>query len=120
MNNQVNEARLLCTTDAQVWAEEFAKVQPTVDEGLMIGWFANAIETGRRAGKVIEELEQAVFEALGAASVCWDGNRLGVFQSDKAREIGLELVAWIENRYERKQAPAPSSAGFGAKPRPAC
>jgi hypothetical protein len=44
------------TTDARVWAEEFCKRfgvhDPTTDndvddpKGLMIGWFANAIETG--------------------------------------------------------------------------
>ncbi len=27
---------------------EFHKVQPDVDVGLMIGWFANAIETAKR------------------------------------------------------------------------
>ena len=32
---------------AAVWAEEFAKVHPEIDQGLMIGWFANAIETAR-------------------------------------------------------------------------
>lgn len=42
--------RLYSTTDAQVWAEEFMKVVKSgavVDEGLMIGWFANAIETAK-------------------------------------------------------------------------
>ena len=39
--------RLYATTDAAVWAEEFAKVRPDVDQGLMIGWFANAIETAK-------------------------------------------------------------------------
>ena len=43
----VDEARLRSTTDAMVWAEEFAKVCPDVDQGLMLGWFANAIETAK-------------------------------------------------------------------------
>ena len=41
------------TTDGQIWAQEFMRVVEsgvTVDEGLMLGWFANAIETGRSAG----------------------------------------------------------------------
>ena len=38
---KVNERRLRETTNARVWAEEFAKVCPDVDEGLMIGWFAD-------------------------------------------------------------------------------
>lgn len=35
-----------------------------------------------------------VFEALGAASVCWDSlNQAGTFHSDKAKEIGQKLLA---------------------------
>lgn len=44
---------LYATTDAAVWAAEFMAVLAEgveIDEGLMIGWFANAIETGRTAG----------------------------------------------------------------------
>lgn len=46
--------RLLDSTDARVWAKEWLGViakYPDVpyDEGTMIGWFANAIETGRQA-----------------------------------------------------------------------
>jgi len=44
----VDVERLYATTDAAVWAEEFAKVEPGVDQGLMIGWFAGAIEAGVR------------------------------------------------------------------------
>jgi hypothetical protein len=42
---KVSTERLYGTTDASVWAEEFAKVCPDVDEGFMIGWFANAMQT---------------------------------------------------------------------------
>jgi len=46
---------LLETTDAQEWAQEFMRLfgdrRDEIDEGLMISWFANAIETGRRAGE---------------------------------------------------------------------
>ena len=37
-----------------------------------------------------EDAETAVAYALGAASVCWDDNR--VFLSDRAAEIGRELI----------------------------
>jgi len=46
--------RLYATTDAEVWAEEFIGALDSgavVDFGLMVGWFANAIEVGRLAGK---------------------------------------------------------------------
>lgn len=54
MNGEMRiEEKLHSTTDARVWAEQFCKVVQagaTVDEGFMIGWFANAIETGRTVG----------------------------------------------------------------------
>lgn len=46
----VDTGRLYASTDAMVWAEEFQKVVDsgvTIDEGLMVGWFANAIETAK-------------------------------------------------------------------------
>jgi len=48
-------ARMLSnTTDARMWAWEFLDVIESgvdIDEALMVGWFANAIETGRAAGR---------------------------------------------------------------------
>jgi hypothetical protein len=52
------EHTLLATDDAMVWAEEFCRIfdgfmvsqdphgQQVVDPGLMVGWFANAMQTG--------------------------------------------------------------------------
>lgn len=40
-------------TDAQLWARAFLAMDfepDSIDEGLLIGWFANAIEAGRDAG----------------------------------------------------------------------
>lgn len=37
-------------TDAQKWAQEFVAIHGG-DEGLMISWFAGAIEAGRAAGR---------------------------------------------------------------------
>ena len=51
MTTTVDQERLFSTTDAAVWAEEFAKVAPGVDKGFMIGWFANAIETAKDFGR---------------------------------------------------------------------
>lgn len=50
--------RLHDTTDAQVWASAWIEIaqelqdagKSLIDEGWMIGWFANAIERGRDAG----------------------------------------------------------------------
>ena len=51
--SEVNTERLYSTTDAAVWAEEFHKVCPDVDEGLMIGWFANAIGTAKSSAQLV-------------------------------------------------------------------
>lgn len=41
-------------------------------------------------------LEEAVFQALGAASACWDNlEGAGVFESDRAKAIGDALMARI-------------------------
>lgn len=55
---------LLGTTDATKWAEVFRKCYSLpIDEMIMIGWFANAIETGRSAGwQSRRELEAAIRE----------------------------------------------------------
>jgi hypothetical protein len=61
------ERTLLATTDAGLWAEEFVRIfngatigspqenhssgHTYVDEGTMLAWFANAIETGRNFGR---------------------------------------------------------------------
>ena len=45
-------------------------------------------------------LETAVFQALGAASVCWDPwDGKGVFMSERAKEIGDALVAYVREMY---------------------
>lgn len=82
---------LLGTTDAQKWAEEFATVVKDkegfgLDDGLLLTWFANAIETGRMAAEkqtrqAVEDEHQRGIAAIGyisgeLAGRCgaWDGN----------------------------------------------
>jgi hypothetical protein len=50
--------KLYDTTDAIVWAHEFVTLFSEIDEGLMIGWFANAIETGRSAGRAEAQIDR--------------------------------------------------------------
>jgi hypothetical protein len=39
---------------------------------------------------------EAVFQAVGAASACWDNlEGAGVFESEKAKDIGEELMGWV-------------------------
>ena len=51
----MTELAMLASTDAREWAAEFMRLfgerREEIDEGLMISWFANAIESGRSAGQ---------------------------------------------------------------------
>jgi len=45
-------------------------------------------------------LEGAVYQALGAASVCWEHpGAAGTFDPEQAREIGDVLLAFIRDRF---------------------
>lgn len=50
-----------------------------------------------------ETLEEAVFQALGAASVCWEGVPSGIFESDKCKAIGDELMDRIREEMKRER-----------------
>ena len=64
--------RLLNTTDATVWADEFVKqawkLGHVIDEDWMRGWFANAIEIGRLAGRVETASLRELMEAAAKRS----------------------------------------------------
>ena len=50
-----------------------------------------------------EDLNQAVFMSIGAASVCWESmSGTGVFDDQRARQVGEELVAYIEDHFNPK------------------
>lgn len=43
-----------------------------------------------------KDLEEAVFTALGAASTCWENlNKAGIFESDRCKNIGDQLIKRI-------------------------
>ena len=41
--------------------------------------------------------EELIFQALGAASMCWTGAPSGTFDSSRCKQIGDELIAALEN-----------------------
>jgi len=113
--------------DALHWAERFAsrfRVSrlPSPDtsfvddtEGLMLAWFAGAIETGKMqpvSGHVLEDkIREAVFQALGAASTCWiPGTGDAEFDSSRARDIGEELLVEIKRFAECYRAEFPGDS----------
>ena len=49
------------------------------------------------------DLPDAVFQALGAASVCWTDEER-VFDSTRAKQIGDELLAWIDKHYQKRMS----------------
>ena len=58
-------------------------------------------------------LREAVFQALGEASMCWENPHAGgVFESERAERIGNELLARIRQLDEPpRPTPVPSAAG---------
>ena len=56
------ERALHGTDDAAMWARAFKHLFPSSDEALMLGWFANAIETGKKFGLTAHRASMA--EAL--------------------------------------------------------
>lgn len=55
----MKEIDLVNTVDAVEWAKEFVRIAKTkpeipIDEGTMLGWFANAIMTGYDHGRTAE------------------------------------------------------------------
>jgi hypothetical protein len=62
---------------------------------------ARIAETEVREGE--DPLETVVFQALGAASICWERmNDTGVFDDQRAKAIGESLVGWL--REQRRTA----------------
>jgi len=110
--------------DAMVWAERFVErvtENPGIatDEGTMLAWFSGAIMTGydhARPQPLVDgeewdftrsrypedewTLRDAVFQALGGASACWENLAgAGVFDSIRCGQIGEKLMAEIERLY---------------------
>jgi hypothetical protein len=57
----------------------------------------NATEIATEAEEKGEDaLSAVIFQALGAASVCWDDDR--VFESERAAAIGDSVVAYLRER----------------------
>jgi hypothetical protein len=133
-----NDTDLFGDRDARHWAERFAAKwtvarsgtgEPVEAEDLMLTWFAGAIESGFDLGRrhmpgqelsegepiltECDSLEQAVYVALGAVSVCWeDLSQAGVFDSVRAKQIGRELMDLIKRQPEWQPLPgrvSPSS-----------
>jgi hypothetical protein len=51
-----------------------------------------------------ENLHEAVYQAIGAASVCWVGGTGDlVFDSTQAATIGADLIEWIEEWHRSEQ-----------------
>lgn len=70
-----NLNHLIDTTDAQQWAKAFCELNNAADEGMMLAWFANAIETGRRAGARIVDRLQAEVKEVNMANGWYEDNR---------------------------------------------
>ena len=94
----MDKANLNGTTDAAVWASEFMRLfgqrLNEIDEGLMIGWFANAIMAGydhaartalevtktqsiargmpRNKRAMLREALRRIYDSRPAVGTCWN------------------------------------------------
>lgn len=53
----------------------------------------------------MKELEKLVYQALGEASMCWSQVPKGIFQSNKAVEIGEKLIKAIQALSQSESKP---------------
>lgn len=52
-----------------------------------------------------DELAIAVYQAVGAASTCWDNlEGAGIFNDRKAVWVAAGLLRWIESRYTTRES----------------
>jgi lipopolysaccharide biosynthesis regulator YciM len=86
--------RLLATTDAMVWAEEWcasatkivAEGRSLIDPGWMVTWFANAIETARSAER------DRIVEQIAGHPVTIDMSRILEASEPSIIDVTRELV----------------------------
>ena len=74
-NTRINNM-LMNTDDPAVWAREFMRVvdprSNVIDEGMLIGWFANAMQAG------INQYERRRLRAKDEISNIFEGDKDGV------------------------------------------
>lgn len=98
--------KLHSTTSGEIWAEEFAKVArdrkdqaDLFDHDFLVGWFANAIQTGKYAGERADadKLRQAVKDEHDRAIA--GVGYLSAIISDLAQDGDPEdsYAAWLPN-----------------------
>jgi hypothetical protein len=52
----------------------------------------------------VNNLDTAVFQAMGAISACWDNLKdAGIFESEKAQAYCQELVEWIREHFSESE-----------------
>src|SRR5260221_5837456 len=98
--DRLTDSELLSTPDASVWAKEFRAIwseRKVMDEGWLIGWFANAIETGRSAGlralesrSEVKEDHPAILRLMDLGHQLWDD---GLDQAAKIIEESCRALA---------------------------
>lgn len=87
-----------CGTDAMRWAEQYAGMHGG-DVGLLVGWFANAIEAGRNAHiQATVSLDQWLDDVNTLMTAWMYGNPPGGWSDPTRRENFMRDVADVERR----------------------
>lgn len=98
--NAERTKRLYATDDAAVWTDEFMSVVEngaTVDWGLMVGWFANAIETAKNLHAAHRPDREDVLGAV-ARGWCHPENARKSMDVDLAVSITDEVMLLLSAR----------------------
>jgi len=70
----------------KAWSERWSSDRLQHGEGLLVRYLDEA-----------ESFEELIFQALGAASACWNNlEGAGVFESDRCKAIGDELIERLQ------------------------
>jgi hypothetical protein len=109
-----------CSFDARDWASEFCRLFPGHDEGLMIGWFANALMRGFDQGKIgtsfaIQPEQRPQFLPSGKAPSAQDGKtleeqidasmeRCGTYNCAYHRHIASLKLEWEPETMDKSHA----------------
>lgn len=106
------EVNLHNTTDAQIWAEQFCKIFPNsgLDEGTMIGWFANAMMA--KADAMPSPAEQMIRALLGRIETAEAQAREAVMQS--LAHLGQAEEAWAAQKAAEAQIAEARREGWNA------
>ncbi len=101
---------LLSDMDGQKWADEFCKRNPSMDHGLMLGWFCCAIMTGFDEANRRRDMEGAAGTAQAVDSIGVMQRALLVIEGRMCNDCSDEICCMPHSRASRDELRAALAA----------